>query len=189
MIGKILSLLIDKLPCFAAIIGHFGLGFYSAFMVADEVHIDSLSWQEGAQPVFHIKRIIHIQMDPEQRLFVILEYLTVKFQILFLRTLVRMLRPERMGLVEQLRTLLVKGVIDCPDLPLNVSRSALQNDGFVKKISEYITKKVADKLSGMCKTENLLLLFFVLPGIFFRLILNDLSFYLLAVLINRSGRI
>lgn len=50
--------------------------------------------------------------------------------------------------------MLLKGVIDCPDLPLNVSRSALQNDGFVNKISEYITKKVADKLSGMCKTEK-----------------------------------
>lgn len=50
--------------------------------------------------------------------------------------------------------LLLKGVIDCPDLPLNVSRSALQNDGFVKKISDYITKKVADKLSGMCKTDR-----------------------------------
>ena len=50
--------------------------------------------------------------------------------------------------------LLLKGVIDCPDLPLNVSRSALQNDGFVKKIAEYITKKVADKLAGMCKTEK-----------------------------------
>ncbi len=50
--------------------------------------------------------------------------------------------------------LLLKGVIDCPDLPLNVSRSALQNDGFVKKISEYISKKVADKLSGMCKTDK-----------------------------------
>ncbi len=50
--------------------------------------------------------------------------------------------------------LLLKGVIDCPDLPLNVSRSALQNDGFVKKISDYISKKVADKLSGMCKTEK-----------------------------------
>ena len=50
--------------------------------------------------------------------------------------------------------LLLKGVIDCPDLPLNVSRSALQNDGFVKKISDYITKKVADKLSGMCKTQK-----------------------------------
>ena len=50
--------------------------------------------------------------------------------------------------------MLLKGVIDCPDLPLNVSRSALQNDGFVQKISEYITKKVADKLSGMCKTDR-----------------------------------
>ena len=50
--------------------------------------------------------------------------------------------------------LLLKGVIDCPDLPLHVSRSALQNDGFVKKISEFISKKVADKLSGMCKTEK-----------------------------------
>ncbi len=50
--------------------------------------------------------------------------------------------------------MLLKGVIDCPDLPLNVSRSALQNDGFVKKISDYISKKVADKLSGMCKTDK-----------------------------------
>ena len=50
--------------------------------------------------------------------------------------------------------MLLKGVIDCPDLPLNVSRSALQNDGFVKKISDYITKKVADRLSGMCKTQR-----------------------------------
>ena len=50
--------------------------------------------------------------------------------------------------------MLLKGVIDCPDLPLNVSRSALQNDGFVQKISDYITKKVADKLTGMCKTDK-----------------------------------
>ncbi len=50
--------------------------------------------------------------------------------------------------------MLLKGVIECPDLPLNVSRSALQNDGFVKKISDYITKKVADKLTGMCKTDR-----------------------------------
>ncbi|MDO5426132.1 MAG: molecular chaperone HtpG [Eubacteriales bacterium] len=50
--------------------------------------------------------------------------------------------------------MLLKGVIDCPDLPLNVSRSALQNDGFVKKVSDYITKKVADKLTGMCKTDR-----------------------------------
>ena len=50
--------------------------------------------------------------------------------------------------------MVLKGVIDCPDLPLNVSRSALQNDGFVNKISEYISKKVADKLAGMCKTKD-----------------------------------
>ena len=50
--------------------------------------------------------------------------------------------------------MLLKGVIDCPDLPLNVSRSALQNDGFVQKISDYITRKVADKLAGMCKTDK-----------------------------------
>lgn len=50
--------------------------------------------------------------------------------------------------------MLLKGVIDCPDLPLNVSRSALQNDGFVRKISDYITKKVADKLSGMYKVDR-----------------------------------
>ena len=50
--------------------------------------------------------------------------------------------------------MLLKGVIDCPDLPLNVSRSALQNDGFVKKVSDYISKKVADKLTGMCKTDR-----------------------------------
>ncbi len=50
--------------------------------------------------------------------------------------------------------MLLKGVIDCPDLPLNVSRSALQNDGFVKKINDYITKKVADRLSGMFKTDR-----------------------------------
>ena len=50
--------------------------------------------------------------------------------------------------------MLLKGVIDCPDLPLNVSRSALQNDGFAQKISDYISKKVAEKLAGMCKTDK-----------------------------------
>ena len=50
--------------------------------------------------------------------------------------------------------MVLKGVIDCPDLPLNVSRSALQNDGFVNKIADYISKKVADKLAGMCKTKR-----------------------------------
>ena len=50
--------------------------------------------------------------------------------------------------------MVLKGVIDCPDLPLNVSRSALQNDGFVNKVADYISKKVADKLNGMFKTER-----------------------------------
>ncbi len=50
--------------------------------------------------------------------------------------------------------MVLKGVIDCPDLPLNVSRSALQNDGFVNKIADYISRKVADKLTGMCKTDK-----------------------------------
>ncbi|NBJ03578.1 molecular chaperone HtpG [Lachnospiraceae bacterium] len=50
--------------------------------------------------------------------------------------------------------MVLKGVIDCPDLPLNVSRSALQNDGFVNKVADYISKKVADKLNGMFKTDK-----------------------------------
>ena len=50
--------------------------------------------------------------------------------------------------------MLLKGVIDCPEFPLNVSRSALQNDGFVKKLRDYISKKLADKLTGMCKTDR-----------------------------------
>lgn len=50
--------------------------------------------------------------------------------------------------------MLLKGVIDCPDLPLNVSRSFLQNDGYVKKLSAYITRKVADKLTGLFNTER-----------------------------------
>ena len=50
--------------------------------------------------------------------------------------------------------MVLKGVIDCPDLPLNVSRSALQNDGFVNKVADYISKKVADKLNGMFKTDR-----------------------------------
>ncbi len=49
---------------------------------------------------------------------------------------------------------ILKGVIDCPDLPLNVSRSALQNDGFVQRVSDYISRKVAEKLTGMCKTKR-----------------------------------
>ena len=275
------------------IIGHFGLGFYSAFMVADEVHIDTLSWQKDAKPVhwecdggtefdmadgewdqvgtcitlflnedclqfcneykarevvkkycsfmpveIYLSRAnttdtqtillsekldtdqvveevkkekdedpdkvkivkrpelindthplwmknpsectkedyvdfyrkvfmdykeplfwIHLNMDYPFKLKGILyfpkinmEYESIEGQIklynnqVFVADNIKEVIPEFL--------LLLKGVIDCPDLPLNVSRSALQNDGFVKKISDYITKKVADKLSGMCKTDK-----------------------------------
>ena len=241
------------------IIGHFGLGFYSAFMVADEVHIDTLSYQDGAKAVhwecdggteytmedgdkvevgttitlflnedclefcnqykarevikkycsfmpteiylskegdeaepellnettplwtkhpndcekeqyleFYRKVFqdykeplfwIHLNMDYPFNLKGILyfpkintEYESIEGTIklynnqVFIADNIKEVIPEFL--------LLLKGVIDCPDLPLNVSRSALQNDGFVKKISEYITKKVADKLAGMCKTEK-----------------------------------
>ena len=250
------------------IIGHFGLGFYSAFMVADEVHIDTLSYKEGATPVhwecdggtefemgdgdwdqvgtkitlflnedclefaneyrarevitkycsfmpteiylskkgeepkkddegnvieptplnetqplwtkspsectdedykafyrdvFHDYKEplfwIHLNMDYPFNLKGILyfpkintEYDSIEGTIklynnqVFIADNIKEVIPEFL--------MLLKGVIDCPDLPLNVSRSALQNDGFVTKISEYITKKVADKLTGMCKTEK-----------------------------------
>ena len=265
------------------IIGHFGLGFYSAFMVADEVHIDTLSYKEGATPVhwecdggteydmsdgdyasvgtkitlflnedclefcneYKAKEVIRkycsfmpteiyvgkasdfeaeaqaaenadandentedkattqskpelmnetqplwtkhpnectkeeylafyrkVFMDYKEPLFWIhlnmdypfnlkgilyfpkinMEYESIEGTIklynnqVFIADNIKEVIPEFL--------MLLKGVIDCPDLPLNVSRSALQNDGFVKKISEYISKKVADKLSGMCKTEK-----------------------------------
>ena len=245
------------------IIGHFGLGFYSAFMVADEVHIDTLSYKEGAVPVhwecdggtefsmtdgnrtevgttitlflneesvefaneyrareviqkycsfmpteiflskegeeakedeeptslsdtaplwtkhpnecekeqylefyrkvFHDYKEqlfwIHLNMDYSFNLKGILyfpkintEYDSIEGTIklynnqVFIADNIKEVIPEFL--------MLLKGVIDCPDLPLNVSRSALQNDGFVKKISDYITKKVADRLSGMCKTQR-----------------------------------
>ena len=275
------------------IIGHFGLGFYSAFMVADEVHIDSLSWQEGAQAVhwvcdggteFDMEEGTRTQVGTEITLLInedCLEFCNeykarevIKKYCSFMPTEIYLSkanstetqtikadeklatdevveeikkekeedeqklkikkRPELLNETHPLWTkhpnectreeylefyrkvfqdykeplfwihlnmdypfnmkgilyfpkinmeyesiegtiklynnqvfiadnikevipeflLLLKGVIDCPDLPLNVSRSALQNDGFVKKISEYISKKVADKLSGMCKTEK-----------------------------------
>ena len=250
------------------IIGHFGLGFYSAFMVADEVTIDTLSYKEGATPVhwscdggteydmtdgtrdvigteitlylnedclafaneYRAREVIekycsfmpteiylskkgaepklddegneiapvslndthplwtknpsdcteeeykefyrkvfldykeplfwiHLNMDYPFNLKGILyfpkinnEYDSIEGTIklynnqVFIADNIKEVIPEFL--------MLLKGVIDCPDLPLNVSRSALQNDGFVKKISEYITKKVADKLIGMCKTEK-----------------------------------
>ena len=236
------------------IIGHFGLGFYSAFMVAEEVHIDSLSYKEGAKPVhwtcdggteydmeegtrtevgteitlflsddstkfsneYAVREVIekycsfmpveiylgegetplndiaplwtkhpneckkedyvefyrkvfmdykeplfwiHLNMDYPFNLKGILyfpkitnEYESVEGKIklynnqVFIADNVKEVIPEFL--------MVLKGVIDCPDLPLNVSRSALQNDGFVNKISDYISKKVADKLSGMCKTDK-----------------------------------
>ena len=242
------------------IIGHFGLGFYSAFMVADEVHIDTLSYQDGAQAVhwecdggteFSMSDGDRTEVGTEITLFLnedVLEFCNeykarevIKKYCSFMPTEIYLVKagdeekePELLNETQPLWTksasecskedylefyrkvfmdykeplfwihlnmdypfnlkgilyfpkinteyesiegtiklynnqvfiadnikevipeflLLLKGVIDCPDLPLNVSRSALQNDGFVKKISEYITKKVADKLSGMCKTEK-----------------------------------
>ena len=275
------------------IIGHFGLGFYSAFMVADEVHIDTLSWQPDAAPVhwecdggteFDMKEGDRAQVGTTITLFlneevlefcneykareVIKKYCSFMPTEIYLSkenttdtqtvteeekldtdTVVEEIKPEKEGdpvkykivkrpellnetmplwmkhpnecskedylafyrkvfqdykeplfwihlnmdypfnlkgilyfpkinmeyesiegviklynnqvfIADNIKEvipeflMLLKGVIDCPDLPLNVSRSALQNDGFVNKISDYITKKVADKLSGMCKTEK-----------------------------------
>lgn len=275
------------------IIGHFGLGFYSAFMVADEVHIDTLSYKEGAKAVhwecdggteFTMTEGDKAEVGTKITLFVnedVLEFCNeykarevIKKYCSFMPTeiylskantketetikadekrpddvVVEEIKPEKEGDEEKLKIvkrpellndtnplwmknpsectkeeylefyrkvfkdykeplfwihlnmdypfnlkgilyfprinmeyesiegtiklynnqvfiadnikevipeflMLLKGVIDCPDLPLNVSRSALQNDGFVKKISDYISKKVADKLAGMCKTEK-----------------------------------
>lgn len=253
------------------IIGHFGLGFYSAFMVADKVTIDTLSYKEGAkavkwssdggteyemgesdrtergtsitlylndeshefanayrvrevlekycsfmpveiflkdldekveenpekenekkeepkpindihplwnrhpnecskedyiafyQKVFHDYKEplfwIHLNMDYPFHLKGILyfpkignQYESIEGTIKLYNTQVFIADNIKEVIPEFL--MLLKGVIDCPDLPLNVSRSALQNDGFVKKISDYITKKVADKLVGMCKVDR-----------------------------------
>ena len=275
------------------IIGHFGLGFYSAFMVADEVHIDTLSWQKDAKPVhwecdggteydmqdgirtevgtcitlflnedclqfcneykatevikkycsfmpveiyvsiantpetqtilasekldsdhvieevkkekeedpdklkitkrpelindthplwtknpsectkeeyidFYRKVFmdykeplfwIHLNMDYPFNLKGILYFPKINMEYESIEGVIK-LYNNQVFIADNIKEvipeflLLLKGVIDCPDLPLNVSRSALQNDGFVKKISDYITKKVADKLSGMCKTQK-----------------------------------
>ena len=275
------------------IIGHFGLGFYSAFMVADEVHIDTLSWQKDAKPVhwecdggteydmqdgtrtevgtcitlflnedclqfcneykatevikkycsfmpveIYVSRAntpetqtilasekldsdhvieevkkekeedpdklkitkrpelindthplwtknpsectkeeyvdfyrkvfmdykeplfwIHLNMDYPFNLKGILYFPKINMEYESIEGVIK-LYNNQVFIADNIKEvipeflLLLKGVIDCPDLPLNVSRSALQNDGFVKKISDYITKKVADKLSGMCKTQN-----------------------------------
>ena len=275
------------------IIGHFGLGFYSAFMVADEVHIDTLSWQKDAKPVhwecdggteydmqdgtrtevgtcitlflnedclqfcneykatevikkycsfmpveIYVSRAntpetqtilasekldsdhvieevkkekeedpdklkitkrpelindthplwtknpsectkeeyidfyrkvfmdykeplfwIHLNMDYPFNLKGILYFPKINMEYESIEGVIK-LYNNQVFIADNIKEvipeflLLLKGVIDCPDLPLNVSRSALQNDGFVKKTSDYITKKVADKLSGMCKTQK-----------------------------------
>lgn len=275
------------------IIGHFGLGFYSAFMVADAVHIDTLSYQEGASPVhwecdggteFDMSEGSRSEVGTEITLYlnedclefcneykareVIKKYCSFMPYEIYLSvanttatqtinadekldtdTVIETIAPEKEGDPEKVKIakrpellndttplwtknpsectkdeylefyrkvfqdykeplfwihlnmdypfnlkgilyfpkinmeyesiegtiklynsqvfiadnikevipeflMLLKGVIDCPDLSLNVSRSALQNDGFVKKISDYITKKVADKLAGLCRTEK-----------------------------------
>ena len=275
------------------IIGHFGLGFYSAFMVADEVHIDTLSWQKDAKPVhwecdggteydmqdgtrtevgtcitlflnedclqfcneykatevikkycsfmpveIYVSRAntpetqtilasekldsdhvieevkkekeedpdklkitkrpelindthplwtknpsectkeeyidfyrkvfmdykeplfwIHLNMDYPFNLKGILYFPKINMEYESIEGVIK-LYNNQVFIADNIKEvipeflLLLKGVIDCPDLPLNVSRSALQNDGFVKKISDYISKKVADKLIGMCKTQK-----------------------------------
>lgn len=275
------------------IIGHFGLGFYSAFMVADDVHIDTLSYKEGAKPVhwecdggteFSMEDGDKAEVGTTITLFLMEDCLefcneykareVIRKYCSFMPTeiylskedtketqiikteeklesdeVIETIQPEKEGDEEKLKIkkrpellndtnplwmkspnectkddyvafyrkvfqdykeplfwihlnmdypfnlkgilyfpkinmeyesiegtiklynnqvfiadnikevipeflMLLKGVIDCPDLPLNVSRSALQNDGFVKKISDYISKKVADKLAGMCRTEK-----------------------------------
>ena len=266
------------------IIGHFGLGFYSAFMVASRVSIDTLSWQADAQPVhwesdggteyemsestksergtditlflndssyefsneYRVKEVlkkycsfmpveiyfvnanakpeetkedvidasveedgtvheakedkkpepindvnplwakhpndcteeeykkfyrdlfhdykeplfwIHLNMDYPFNLKGILYFPKINTEYDSLEGLIK-LYSNQVFIADNIKEvipeflMLLKGVIDCPDLPLNVSRSALQNDGFVKKISEYISKKVADKLAGMYKVER-----------------------------------
>ena len=254
------------------IIGHFGLGFYSVFMVADKVTIDSLSYIDGAKPVhwecdggtdffmeegdrtergtaitlylsedcyefaneYRIKEVIekycsfmpyeiyftdedkakeavdeteseetetenkplnninplwiknpsectdeeyqefyrqvfldfkpplfwiHLNMDYPFNLKGILYFPKINTNYEQIEGKVK-LYNNRVFVADNIKEVIpefmltLKGVIDCPDIPLNVSRSALQNDGFVKKISDYITKKVADKLTGMCKTDR-----------------------------------
>ena len=237
------------------IIGHFGLGFYSAFMVADKVTIDTLSYKEDASPVkwesadgmqYEISEgerelpgtVITLHLNEDEHDFlqertvreVLEKYCAFMATPIYLNkdeqpindTHPRWLRNPSVCTDEEdkevytkvfheyeaplfwvhlnvdypfnlkgilyfpkLRTdfggvnegqikmfsgqvfvadnikevipeflTLLKGVIDCPDLPLNVSRSFLQNDGYVKKLSAYITRKVADKLTGMFNTER-----------------------------------
>ena len=242
-------------------IGHFGLGFYSAFMVADEVHIDTLSYKDGEAPVhwasnggteyemeegtrtevgstmtlylnddslefaneYRMREVIEkycsfmpveiffskenaeteenveslsdihplwtkhpndcadedykefyrkVFMDYKEPLFWIHFNMDYPFNLKGILYFPRInteydsiegtikLYNNQVIIADNIKEVIpeflmvLKGVIDCPDLPLNVSRSALQNDGVVNKIADYISKKVADKLSGMCKTKR-----------------------------------
>ena len=251
------------------IIGHFGLGFYSVFMVADSVSIDTLSYQEGAEAVhweseggidfemgtgdrtaigteitlhlsqdsyefsneYRIREVlekycafmpveiflinedtpkeepkegeepkketpvndtnplwakhpnecsdedykefyrkvfrdyreplfwIHLNMDYPFDLKGILYFPKINLGYESLEGVIKLYNSQ-VFVADNIKEvipeymMLLKGVIDCPDLPLNVSRSALQNDGFVKKIQDYISKKIADKLSGLCKVDR-----------------------------------
>ena len=112
-------------------------------------------FQDYKEPLFWI----HLNMDYPFNLKGILYFLKINMEYESIEGVIK-LYNNQVFIADNIKEvtpeflMLLKGVIDCPDLPLNVSRSALQNDGFVKKISDYITKKVADKLSGMCKTEK-----------------------------------
>ena len=112
-------------------------------------------FQDYKEPLFWI----HLNMDYPFNLKGILYFPKINMQYESMEGMIK-LYNNQVFIADNIKEvipeflMLLKGVIDCPDLPLNVSRSALQNDGFVRKISEYISKKVADKLSGMCKTEK-----------------------------------
>ena len=249
----------DKMGKDNEIIGHFGLGFYSCFMVADRVQIDSLSWQPGAEaaywqcdggieyemsagkrtargttitlfindehkdfleeyklrtvltkycsflPVeiflnpkdeenkpepindtnplwlkqptectddeykdFYRKVFmdfneplfwIHLNMDYPFRLKGILYFPKLRHELEYIEGQVKLYNnqvfvADNINEVIPEYLLLLKGVMDCPDLPLNVSRSFLQNDGYVKKMSGYISRKVADKLNSLFKKDR-----------------------------------
>ncbi|MCR5829929.1 MAG: molecular chaperone HtpG [Lachnospiraceae bacterium] len=120
-------------------------------------------YKEFYRTVFHDYRdplfYIHLNMDYPFNLKGILYFPKINLEYESLEGTIK-LYSNQVFIADNIKEvipeflMLLKGVIDCPDLPLNVSRSALQNDGFVKKISDYITKKVADKLTGMFKTDR-----------------------------------
>ena len=112
-------------------------------------------FQDYKEPLFWI----HLNMDYQFNLKGILYFPKINMEYESIEGVIK-LYNNQVFIADNIKEvipeflMLLKGVIDCPDLPLNVSRSALQNDGFVKKISDYITKKVADKLAGLCKTDK-----------------------------------